>query len=187
MCELRFSASLIRCCYFPLPRAKDKQKHRSHVQKQVVKILSWKICLGFIISFVTNSKQVIVWLIGNQASQQLEMQELRIQSPNMLAAWMYEPIHLDFFYLLLTSTSGEHQHKSIEGQNVCVSYIFVSNSQLRFRGMRHDHWDSVYRVEQRFPWFQKCFRHNLMEMLGSFINTHQRLTCTLEHIANILA
>lgn len=91
-----------------------------------------------------------------------------------------------FFYLLLTSTSAEHQHKPI-GQNVCASCILVSNSQLRFRGVRRDHWGLVYRVEQRLPWFQKCFRHNLMEMLGSFINTHQRLTCTLEHIANILA
>lgn len=56
------------------------------MQKQVVEILSWKMCLGFIISFVTDSKQVIVWLIGNQASQQLEIQELQTQSPNMLAA-----------------------------------------------------------------------------------------------------
>lgn len=190
MCELGFSASLIRCCYFPLLRNKTEYSENTRAMcriRQVVEILSWKICLGFIISFVTDSMQIIARLIGNQVSQQLEMQELQSNTESKHACSLNVWTHPPGLFLSVIDIFISRAPAQVYRRTECLSYTLVSNLQLRFRGMRCDHWGSAYRVEQRFPWFQKCVRHNLMEMLGWFINTHQRLTCTLEHITNVLA
>lgn len=169
-CELRFSASLTRCCCFPLLR--NKKDHSENTEatcriRPVVETLPWKVCLGFIIIFVTNSIHVIVYLMGNQVSQQSEMQELKSNTKSKYACSLRVNSSIwTFFHFLLINTSAEYQDKAIYEQNACVFFlIFKVIDEISHLRTCH-HWGSDDIAEQRLPWLRKCFRHALLEKLG---------------------
>lgn len=83
---------------------------------------------------------------------------------------------------ILIHSPAEQQDMAMYELNVCIPYCMFSYSQLRCH-TREDMTETQLTQQNK----RKCHRHSPTTRLGSPINTHQRLTCTLEHIANILA